>query len=130
MDWEIYERYRSTLLLAGLLLVSALLFAFQKASSVQHLRAFLVRFAQPPQQFMTQLKMPKAPKALDQGSAEKPFSPDEVPVNGRIPGEERRKVQVLSEKIVRLREILDLKKGKWPRAIVAHVAGGDRHRWL
>ena len=46
MDWELYERYRATLLLAGLLLVSSLFLAFQKTTPIQHLRAFLVRFAQ------------------------------------------------------------------------------------
>ena len=58
MDWELYERYRATLLLAGLLLVSSLFLAFQKTSSIQHLRAFLVRFALPPQRLLTQMKAP------------------------------------------------------------------------
>ena len=60
MDWELYERYRSTLLLAGLLFVSSLLLAFQKTSSVQHLRTFLVSFTLPPQRFLAQVKGPSS----------------------------------------------------------------------
>src|SRR5437879_9475096 len=130
MDWELYERYKSTLLLAGFLFASALLFAFQKAYSVQHLRAFLVRFALPPQRFLTQLKAPEAPEPPAPPSVAETTSSDEMPTSGTFPTEERRKIQILSEENKRLRDILDLKKEKWPRAIVAHVAGRDPQRWL
>jgi rod shape-determining protein MreC len=131
MDWELYERYRSTLLLAGLLLVSAVLFTFQRASSVHHMRAFLVRFALPPQRFLTQLKAPGTPEAPLESPVEKPSAPpEEISINGRFAGEERRKVDLLSEENVRLREILDLKKENWPKAVVAHVAGRDPQRWF
>jgi rod shape-determining protein MreC len=131
MDWELYERYRSTLLLAGLLLVASLLLAFQKTSSVQHLRAFLVRFALPPQRFLSQLKAPSGgPETSAPASTEETVSPESLELKGSFVGEERRKVQVLSEENSRLREILELKREKWPKAIVTHVAGRDPQRWF
>jgi rod shape-determining protein MreC len=131
MDWELYDRYRSTLLLAGLLLVSSILFIFQRTSSVQYLRAFLVRFALPPQRLLTQMKAPMAPPspAQDTVGAESP-SPTAAAENENQGGEERRKIQVLREENERLRDVLELKKEKWPRAIVAHVAGRDPQRWF
>ncbi len=130
MDWELYERYRSTLLLAGLLLFSALLFAFQKTSTVEYLRTFLVRFALPPQRFVTQMKTPVSPEAPVQTVAGDALSPDAAQAPEGFRGEERRKIQVLSEENGQLREVLGLKREKWPRAIVAHVAGRDPQRWF
>jgi len=130
MDWELYERYRSTLLLAGILFVSAFFLAFQKTSSVQHLRAFLVRFALPPQRYLTQLHNSDAPAVQDQGSAESAVPPLASSDVGVLGGEENRKLQVLTEENDRLREILSLKREKWPRAMVAHVAGRDPQRWF
>jgi rod shape-determining protein MreC len=130
MDWELYERYRSTLLLAGLLLVSAVLLTFQKTSSVQHLRAFLVRFALPPQRFLTQ-RMPSAsPDTSVQTVSDTVPSADGAVENKVIPAEENRKLQVLREENTRLSEMLELKREKWPRAVVAHVAGRDPQRWF
>ena len=131
MDWELYDRYRSTLLLAGLLLVSAILFIFQRSSSVQYIRAFLVRFALPPQQLLTQIKAPLAPVRLstDTGGGES-TAPDAAAPNASLEGEDRRRIQVLREENERLHEILDLKKERWPRAILARVAGRDPQRWF
>src|SRR5882724_5576408 len=131
MDWELYDRYRSTLLLAGLLLVSAVLFIFQRSSSVQYLRAFLVRFALPPQRLLTQLKAPLSPGRLapDTGGGES-ASPDAAALNAVVEGEDRRKIEVLREENERLHNVLDLKKERWPRAIIAHVAGRDPQRWF
>jgi hypothetical protein len=131
MDWELYDRYRSTLLLAGLLLVSAILFTFQKTSSVQHLRAFLVRFALPPQRLLSQIKAPSAPEspAPDAVAGQAP-SPEDIAANAGLGGEDRRKIQVLREENERLRDVLELKKERWPRAIIAHVAGRDPQRWF
>ncbi len=49
---------------------------------------------------------------------------------GNFVGEDRRKVQVLREENTRLRDILELKKEQWPKAIVARVAGRDPQRWF
>ena len=131
MDWELYERYRSTVLLAGLLFVSSLLLAFQKTSSVGHLRAFLVRLALPPQRFLAQLK-PPPPSPETEGTA--PSEEDRLSaildVSVRFSGEMRRKLQVLGEENSRLREALALKDSKWPSAVGAHVAGRDPQRWF
>ena len=131
MDWELYERYRSTVLLAGLLFVSSLLLAFQKTSSVQHLRAFLVRLALPPQRFLAQLKPPSpSPEAEGTAPSEEDRLSAILDVSARFSGELRRKIQVLGEENSRLREALELKDSKWPRAVVAHVAGRDPQRWF
>src|SRR5258706_2581282 len=131
MDWELYERYRSTLLLAGLLLVSSLLLAFQKTSSVQHLRSFLVRFALPPQQFLSQAKaLPTISETASLPAVEENAVPAVAEYKESYSGEARRQVQVLNEENARLREILELQRQKWPRAVVAHVAGRDPQRWF
>jgi hypothetical protein len=132
MDWELYERYRSTLLLAGLLLVSSFLLAFQKTSSVQHVRAFLVRFALPPQRFLSQLKASATVSESSAPGSSDPAAPVlvDVEINGHFLGEERRKVQILTEENTRLRDILSLKHDKWPKAVMAHVAGRDPQRWF
>src|SRR5438132_4213414 len=114
MDWELYDRYRSTLLLAGLLVVSAVLFTFQKTSSVQHLRAFLVRFALPPQRLLTHGKPAMAPDqtAAAAVASGTPF-PESEEAAVHLEGEERRRLDVLREENERLHAILDLKKEKW-----------------
>ena len=131
MDWELYERYRSTLLLAGLLLVSSLFLAFQKTSPVQHLRSFLVRFTLPPQRFLSQTKAQEPPpQAPAQAPSTESVSMDIPDAGGTFSGEERRRYQILREENRRLREILDIKETNWPKAIVAHVAGRDPQRWF
>lgn len=131
MDWELYERYRSTLLLAGLLLVSSLFLAFQRTSSVQHVRAFLVRFTLPPQRFLVQLKG-SGPSAPETSPSRESLNASSV-VSG-VPepfvGEERRKIRSLSDENDRLRIVLGLKERKWPDAVVCHVAGRDPQKWF
>ncbi len=136
MDWELYERYRSTLLLAGLLLFSALLLAFQKTSPVQHVRAFLVRFALPPQRFVSQMKASpvSSSSANTPGSEVQPADEATLMRSAELAiseeSEDRRKVKLLTEENNRLRDILQLKKIKWPKAIIAQVAGRDPQRWF
>src|SRR5690242_847687 len=103
MDWELYERYRSTLLLAGLLLVASLLLGFQRTSVVLHFRSLLVRFTLPPQQFLSQMNSTPAvataaPETPAVSVPVMPESPDE------FLGEERRKIRVLTDENQRLRE--------------------------
>ena len=53
MDWELYERYQvDRCFWRDCCLFPPFFLAFQKSSSVQHLRAFLVRFTLPPQRFL------------------------------------------------------------------------------
>ena len=132
MDWELYERYRSTVLLAVLLFVSSLFLAFQKTSSVQHLRAFLVRFTLPPQHFLVQIKSSSSETSITEPSEP---APDNVPgtvldIGSHFSGEERRRIQILTEENTRYRNLFQLKESKWPGAIVAHVAGRDPQRWF
>jgi rod shape-determining protein MreC len=132
MDWELYERYRSTVLLAVLLFVSSLFLAFQKTSSVQHLRAFFVRFTLPPQHFLVQIKSPSS-----ESSIAEPSEPSQdnaaatiLDIGSNFSGEERRRIQVLSEENARYRDLFQIRESKWPGAIVAHVAGRDPQRWF
>jgi rod shape-determining protein MreC len=131
MDWELYERYRATVLLAGFLVVSSLFLAFQKTPAVQHVRAFLVRFTLPPQRFLAQLKSSSSPSV--EGGSPSPTedsAPSALEAGGRSSDEERRKIHVLSEENSRLRAVLELKESRWPKAILAHVAGRDPQRWF
>jgi len=132
MDWELYERYRSTLLLAVLLFVSSLLLAFQKTSPVQHLRAFLVSFTLPPQRFLAQAKGPSSAVSTPEYPEMSVLdaSGTVLDVSGHFSGEERRKIQVLSEENARFRDLFLIKDQKWPRAIAARVAGRDPQRWF
>jgi len=131
MDWELYERYRATLLLAGLLVVSSLFLAFQKAAPIQHFRSFLVHFARPPQHFLAQVKSASMePDAATAPAPAETIVPKEEEVPEGVIGEERRNLQLLREENLRLREILELKKSQRPKAIVAHVSGRDPQRWF
>ncbi len=130
MDWEIYEKYRSTLLLAVLLLVSSALLAFKQSSGVRSLQAFLVRFAMPPQRYLMQTPVP-APlpaAAVSEGGQPLPDTPVE-PVTDSL-AELRRKVQVISEDNAKLRDVLRLKAEHWPKAIAVRVVGRDPQRWF
>src|SRR5204862_841338 len=100
----------------------------------QRMRAFLVRLAQPPQRFLSQMKAPATttpesatPIATEPGSVSTPV---ELTDNESHPSEARRQVEVLSEENSRLRDILELKRQRWPHAVVAHVAGRDPQRWF
>src|SRR5471030_1793971 len=99
MDWELYERYRSTVLLAGLLFVSSLLLAFQKTSAVQHLRSFLVRFTLPAQHFLVQIKSPPSASSPPQSGepSEENISGAILDISGQFSGEQRRRIQVLTD---------------------------------
>ncbi len=131
MDWELYERYKSTLLLAGLLLVSSLFLAFQKSSSIQHVRAFLVRFTLPPQRFLSLQSAGNESTIVSTPSPVETSVPTSVPEAGEVVlAEEGRKIQLLRDENKRLHDVLQLKQEKWPRAIVCHVAGRDPQRWF
>ena len=55
MDWELYERYRATMLLA-VAFVSFLLLIFQRTSSVRHIRSALVSVTLPVERFLSRLE--------------------------------------------------------------------------
>lgn len=124
MDWELYQRYRATLMLAGIAFISCLLLVFQRASVVRHLRSFLVIATLPTGRFLSEWKTPPAgPDAAQEGA------PPVIAPGGAEP-EARRAVQILSQENKRLRELLDLRERRWPRAIAAHVVGRDPRRWF
>lgn len=131
MDWELYERYRATLLLVGVAVVSILLLAFQKTAPVKSLRILLVRCTLPPQRFLSSLKppVPSSPEKSPVASGE------EAPAGGTpsaeaLTAEQRRVLQVLSEENTRLRSALELKRRRWSRSVAAHVVGRDPQRWF
>jgi rod shape-determining protein MreC len=130
MDWELYERQRATLLLVGVVFVCGLLLGFQKTLLVKHLRAVLVRTTLPPQRFLSRFKA--VPMTVESpGSPATPGTPEsQESAESQVVPEQKRLVQVLREENSRLREALALQRHRWPRAVVAHVAGRDPQRWF
>lgn len=135
MDWEIYEKYRSTVLLAALLLCSSLLLAFRQSSGVRAAQSILVKFALPPQRFLVIDPVATAyPVVIPDGAAVP--TPDGEGAAGALVSpqdslaELRRKIQTLTEENTRLRSVLQLKSERWPKAVPAHVVGRDPQRWF
>jgi hypothetical protein len=128
MDWELYERYRATLILMGVAFVSFLLLAFQRTSVVRALRVVLVSCTLPTERYLSRLK--ELPPVEESASpAATPSGSILTPSLG-TPPEERRMVQVLSWENQRLHGLLELKQDRWPAAVAAHVAGRDPQRWF
>ncbi|MFA5974991.1 MAG: rod shape-determining protein MreC [Elusimicrobiota bacterium] len=131
MDWELYQRYRATLLLLGVVFVSFLLLIFQRTSVVRHLRTFLVITTLPTERFLSGLKAPPENSPVTESST--PSSVNEplatVPSWGGPP-EARRTVQVLRQENKRLLDLLELQERRWPHAVAAHVVGRDPQRWF
>lgn len=125
MDWELYERYRATLVLIGTVFVSFLLLAFQQSSPVRHLKAFLVFSTLPVDRFLTHSTFPSGEEGEGDGRR---LSPSVWPaMEGKG---SRRERQVLEEENRRLHQVLDLKERRWPHALAAHVVGRDPLRWF
>jgi rod shape-determining protein MreC len=131
MDWELYERYRSSVLLVGLIVVSSLLLGFRRTSAVQSFRSFLVRFTLPPQRFLSQTKFAQGITESHQVEA----VPESVRTDVQLAdnaflAETRRKLQVLEQENAQLHRLLELRDDRWPQGIVAHVVGRDPQRWF
>jgi cell shape-determining protein MreC len=132
MDWELYERYRATVMLIAVAALSILLLAFQRSAFVRHVRTALVTFTLPTERFLSRLKAPKIPAIAlpDPGqTGSPPPSTTSAPL-WAFDSEQRRALQVLSSENDRLHDILDLQKRRWPRAVAAHVVGRDPQRWF
>lgn len=130
MDWEIYEKYRSTLLLAFLLLSSAIMLAFKQSAGVRALQSFLVRFALPPQHLIVRspvIPVPTAPGEVSPSREDAAMTPG-APLDAMA--EFRRKVQTLTDENIKLRDVLRLKTLSWPKAVPAHVVGRDPQKWF
>jgi len=127
MDWELYERYRATLVLIGVALLCFLLLAFQRTAAVQHLRSMLIVLTLPSERLLSQVSTP-APS----GSAPSPASPatDSSGADGHGSAEQMREIQVLTDENRRLHDLLDLKQNRWPTSVGAHVVGRDPQRWF
>jgi rod shape-determining protein MreC len=128
MDWELYERYRATLVLLVVAVLSFLLLAFRRTSTVRYLRTFLVISTLPTERFLSTLKTiepVELPPQAAPASVDISSSPASV-----LAVEQRRALQVLTEENKRLRELLDLKQRSWPQGVAAHVVGRDPQRWF
>jgi rod shape-determining protein MreC len=128
MDWEIYERYRATFLLLGIILTSFLMMAFQKSPAVRSLRMILVSTTTPAQSFLSRIKA--SDEAISAQTESVPSEPSPLAASMPAPTDMQRSLHTLSEENKRLRTLLDLKEHRWPRAIAAHVAGRDPQRWF
>jgi len=129
MDWELYERYRATVVLMAVVFVSFLLLILQRSSSVRHLRSALVSVTLPVERFLSETRAPvpvnEAPEPVGSVSSGLPLDP--------VPGfqiETRRALDVLRQENKRLYELFDLKQRRWPKAVAAHVVGRDPQRWF
>jgi len=130
MDWELYQRFRATLLLAAVILISFLLLLFQRTSVVRHFRTFLAATTLPTERFLSSLKTPPQTLPSPAGSTAAANPETAAPPSWGVEPERRRAVQVLNEENKRLRDLLDLRDRRWPQAIAAHVVGRDPQRWF
>jgi len=130
MDWELYERYRATLVLIGVGFVSFLLLTFQRSSSVRHVKAALVWVTLPAERFLSRLGF----SSPDPYGSTPPSIPSEIPSHPvnllGLQGEQNRALRVYQDENVRLRELLALKGQRWPSAVAADVIGRDPQRWF
>lgn len=134
MDWEHYERYRATASLAVISLFCASLLFFRQTSTVAGLRTMLVRVTLPVSRFLSQAQSskpttetPVTPEAVP--LPDEPVSENVVPTQMDTP-ERWRRLDILEMENRRLREVLNLKERRWPRALAAHVSGRDPQRWF
>jgi len=128
MDWELYERYRATVLFVGVAFVSLLLLAFQRSSPVRHLRTFLVTLTMPTERFLSRVKSSETPSGVMPGENGQP-SEQRAPAWSWAP-ESERLMRVLKQENQRMRDLLALRETVAGAPIAAHVAGRDPHRWF
>jgi rod shape-determining protein MreC len=127
MDWELYERFRASVLLAAIAFLSLMLLIFQRAPAVRYVRVCLVRTTLPLDRFLSDLRSPEpstesSPEASANASASSP-SWAETP-------ELSRRLNRLVDENRRLQDLLQLKDARWPNAVAAHVTGRDPLRWF
>lgn len=129
MDLEIYERFRATLLLAGITLVSFLLMAFPQAPAVRSLKTILVHASSPMHSALVRLQggddttIPALP-------TEQPEGPRIEPSTDTLATTFTPHKQSLVDENVRLRALLSLQERRWPKGVPASVIGRDPHRWF
>lgn len=128
MDWELYERYRATMVLVAVVFVSFLLLVFQRSSSVRHIRSVLVSITLPVERFLSETRTPVPMDEVPEPAGTAPALPIE-PAPG-FQTETRRALDVLRKENKRLHDLFDLKQQRWPRAVAAHVVGRDPQRWF
>jgi rod shape-determining protein MreC len=131
MDWELYERYRATLVLVAVAFISFLLLIFQHTSSVHHIRSLLVSGSLPVERFLS------GPNNMETGPLQvevsttgipAPMVPAEATTGSQV--ESLRTIDVLRQENKRLHELFNLQQGRWPKAIAAQVVGRDPQRWF
>ncbi len=132
MDWELYDRYRATVVLAAVAFISCLLLLFQGSTPVRRLRSILVSVTVPVERFLSQTRAPvdvEGPPTPAGTPSAQGNLPDSEPPWSVVP-EERRLNHVLISENKRLHELLDLRQNRWPRALAASVVGRDPQRWF
>lgn len=129
MDWELYERYRATLILMGVVLISLFLLLFQNSTFVKTLGAVLVRLTLPVQRFLPHHMGFVDPDAVANEFPQASTAPSALSDMAGAP-EQQRMLLLLKEENDRLRDTLSLKHRQWPKAVAAHVVGRDPQRWF
>jgi rod shape-determining protein MreC len=130
MDWELYERYRATLVLIGVALVSFLLLAFQNSSFVRQVRNLMATCTLPLQRPFSPA-VPEAPTEDRSLSAPLPLEAlSRWALTAGLSAERSRALRLLMEENKQLRELLDLKENAWPSAVAARVISRNPQRWF
>jgi cell shape-determining protein MreC len=127
MDWELYERYRATFVLVGVVFLSFLLLAFQRSTPVQYFKSVIAICTLPSQRLLSRWA---APTLKTDSPAGIPLSSEPMSSAPSEQAETSRAMRVLTTENTRLRHLLDLKQDHWPRAVAAHVMGRDPQRWF
>jgi rod shape-determining protein MreC len=135
MDLDLYERYRATLVLVGVAFLCFILLYFQNTSGVRHLRTWLVRCTLPTGRFLSEMQspstaVPETVMVLPDGTTAAATAPGPAAPAWSEAPELSRKLQLLEDENHRLRELIDLRQRRWPRAVAAHVSGRDPQRWF
>lgn len=137
MNWELYEKQRATLVYVSVALLSILLLAFQRTTVVQSLKAFFVSCTFPTQRLFTHWgssspALPALPMVTDVPAVN--VSSDVVSAlpseSQEVIGERARALRVLKEENMRLTQLLNLKRERWPHLLAARVVTRDPQRWF
>jgi len=134
MDWEIYERYRATLLLAGIALLTFLMMSFPQVPAVRNIKTFFVNASTPMYRVMAYLQGASThPQNNDAQEIAVPLAGVDIPV---VSSRTTHSVvftphaQSLVDENRRLRSLLALRERRWPRSVAARVVGRDPQRWF
>ena len=120
MDWELYDRYRASAVLAAILLVCILQLAFQQSAIVVRIKSVVVYLTLPLHRAFIHREEEGLIPSVTSASIVMPVHE----------AERSRALSVLSDENDRLHDLLDLKKHRWPQGVAAHIVSRQPLRWF